>query len=170
MSSRPIETCVICGCQLHRTKNSYASPTAKGRSHASEHHYVPERFFGRSKNRKGTHRKKIFKKCPWGHESEHGTFCYDCHEELLHNPILLPEDISRLANIIRERGLEEHKKTASRNKIAGRIILFHEIIQRGLEIVVKESRQKVAPQGEGRGQPLIKRAVAAGLHKNKEQL
>jgi hypothetical protein len=141
MSTRPVETCAICGCQLHRSKNSYASPTAKGRSHASEHHYVPERFFGRSKNRKGTQRVKIFKKCPWGHEGERGTFCYECHEELLHNPILLPEDISRLASIIRKRGLEEHKKKASRDKIAGRIKLFHEIIQRGLKIIEMKSSQ-----------------------------
>ena len=145
--AKPIETCAICGCQLYRTKNTYARPTIEGRSHASEHHYVPERFFGRSKNRKGTQREKIFENCPWDHEGERATFCYDCHEELLHNPVLLPEDVKRFSEIIRKKGLEEHNKEASKEKIAGRIKLFHEIIQRGLEIVDKESSQQVSPSG-----------------------
>jgi hypothetical protein len=136
MKTKPIETC---GCPLHRTKNTYASPTVEGRSHASTHHYVPERFFGRSKNRRSTQREKIFEDCPWGHEGESTTLCYDCHEELIHNPVLLPVDIRRFADIIRNRGLEEHEKTASRNKIAERIKLFHEIIQRGLEEIDKNN-------------------------------
>ena len=128
-----IETCAICGCELHRTKDTYALPTAEGRSHASKHHFVAERFFGRSKNRRGTQRDKIFEKCPWGVEGKTTTFCYDCHEELLHNPVFLPEDIDRLANLVKERGLDENRKTESKDKIAGRIKLLHEIIQRGLE-------------------------------------
>jgi len=71
------EKCQICGCQLHRAKNTYARPNVEGRSHTSRHHYVPERFFGRSSNRKGTQREKIFKTCPWDHEGETATFCYD---------------------------------------------------------------------------------------------
>jgi hypothetical protein len=38
------EHCAICGCQLHR-QSSYAKPTIEGGSHASEHHFVAERFF-----------------------------------------------------------------------------------------------------------------------------
>jgi len=49
-----LEHCAICGCQLHRTKDTYARPTVEGRSHATSHHYVAERFFGRSTNHKGT--------------------------------------------------------------------------------------------------------------------
>ena len=141
MKTNPIETCAICGCLLHRTKNTYASPTVEGRSHASRHHYVPERFFGRSKNRRGTQREKIFENCPWDYEGEHATFCYDCHEELLHNPVLLPEDIKRFADIIRRRDFGEHTKIQSRDKIAERIKLFHEIIQRGLEEIDKVSER-----------------------------
>lgn len=134
------ETCVICGCRLHRNKNTYASPTPEGRSHASKHHHIPERFFGRSKNRRGTRRGKIFEKCPWGYERETAVFCYDCHEELLHNPVLLPEDVKKFADIVRSRGLAEDNKAESLEKIAGRIKLFHEIIQRGLEQLEKEHR------------------------------
>jgi len=129
------ETCAICGCRLNRAKNTYARDTVKGRAHASQHHLIPERFFGRSANRRGSQRKKIFEACPWGHEGETAVFCYDCHEELLHNPVLLPEDIEQFAELVRSRGLAEDKKTESREQIAGRIKLFHEVIERGLKAI-----------------------------------
>ena len=81
----------------------YAKPSLKGRSHATEHHYVPERFFGRSKNRPGTKREAIFEECPWGLEGKTEVFCYECHEELIHNPVFLPEDIRNLAELVRLR-------------------------------------------------------------------
>ncbi len=148
MKNKTNETCAICGCLLHRTQNTYASPTFEGRSHASTHHHVPERFFGRSKNRRGTQREKIFEDCPWGHERETATFCYDCHEELLHNPVLLPEDIKRFADIVRSKGLSEETKTESRERIAGRIKLFHEVIRCGLQEIDRETSQQVN-QGDG---------------------
>jgi hypothetical protein len=49
---------------------------------------VAERFFGRSNNRRGTQRDRVFEECPWGIEGQTAVFCYDCHEELLHNPVL----------------------------------------------------------------------------------
>jgi len=127
------ERCAICGCRLHRNKGTYALPTAEGRSHASRHHFVAERFFGRSSNRRGTQRDKVFEECPWGIEGQTASFCYDCHEELLHNPVFLPADIAQLADLVKERNLDEDIKTESKNKIAGRIRLLHGVIQRGLE-------------------------------------
>ena len=127
------EKCAICGCNLHRAKNTYALPTPQGRSHASRHHFVAERFFGRSKNRSVTQRSRVFKKCPWNVEGKTAIFCYDCHEELLHNPVFLQEDIDRLAALVQKRGLNENQKTTSKDKIAGRIKLLHKIIQLGLE-------------------------------------
>jgi hypothetical protein len=132
------ERCAICGCPLHRTKDTYARPTVEGRSHATSHHYVAERFFGRSTNRRGTKTEGIFSSCPWGHEGESVVFCYECHEELVHNPILLPEDISKLAELVKSRGLSEESKTESREPIAGRVALFHEIIARGLDSLLEE--------------------------------
>ncbi len=55
-----------------------------------------------------------------------------------HNPILLPEDIARLAIVVRKLGLDETNKSDSREKIAGRIKLLHEIISRGLRDIEKE--------------------------------
>jgi hypothetical protein len=93
---------------------------------------VPERFFGRSANRRGTKAEGIFEVCPWGHEGETAVFCYECHEELIHNPVLLPQDIERFAEIVRLRGLAEDSKIEDRAKIAGRIKLFQEIIAKGI--------------------------------------
>ncbi len=132
------EHCAICGCQLHRTKNTYARPTLEGRSHATSHHYVAERFFGRSTNRRGTKTDGIFSSCPWGREGESVVFCYECHEELVHNPVFLPEDIAQFAALVKQRGLSEDVKTENRAPIAGRIALFHEVIACGLAALLQE--------------------------------
>jgi hypothetical protein len=39
--------------------------------------------------------------------------------------------------LVKERHLDEDRKTKSKDKIAGRIKLLHEIIQRGLEELKK---------------------------------
>lgn len=126
------ERCAICGCQLHRT-GDYAKPTVLGRSHATKHHYVPERFFGRSKNRQGTQREGIFEVCPWDAEGKTVVFCYECHEELLHNPVFLPEDVEKFARLAADHGLSEEQKPAEREKIAGRVMLLQKVIHLGLE-------------------------------------
>jgi hypothetical protein len=115
----------------------------EGRSHATSHHYVAERFFGRSTNRRGTKTEGMFPSCPWGHEGQSVVFCYECHEELVHNPVLLPEDISRFAELVKQRGLSEETKTESREPIAGRVVLFHEVIARGLASLLNDSERKV---------------------------
>jgi hypothetical protein len=134
------EHCAICGCRLHRKRGTYALPTVEGRGHATKHHFVPERFFGRSANRRGTTTDGVFETCPWGHEGKTAVFCYECHEELLHNPVLLPEEIECFAKLVRCRELAEDHKTESRAKIAGRIKLFHEVIARGLTAVSAECK------------------------------
>jgi hypothetical protein len=141
-----IERCAICGCQLHRTKNTYARPTVEGRSHATSHHYVAERFFGRSTNRRGSKTDGLFVSCPWGHEGETVVFCYECHEELIHNPVFLPEDVAKLAALVKQRGLSEEDKTISRERIAGRIVLFHDVIARGLASLLAEDANPLAPK------------------------
>ena len=60
-------------------------------------------------------------------------FCYECHEELLHNPVFLPKDIEAFARLVKARKLNEKQKTVNRKKIAGRITLLHEVIEAGLE-------------------------------------
>jgi hypothetical protein len=134
------EVCTLCGCKLHRV-GEYAMPTLLGRSHATKHHFVAERFFGRTKNRNGPKREGIFATCPWGHEGVTAVYCYECHEELLHNPVLLPADVSVFADLIRKRGLAEETKPETREKISGRIKLLHEILVAGLRAVSEQSTQ-----------------------------
>ena len=135
------EACSICGCPVHRTPGTYNGLTVEGRSHATRHHFVPERFFGRSSNRPGQ-RAGIFRRCPWDHERRTGVFCYECHEELLHNPVLLPEDVERFAALVRVRGLAERKKGLSRRRITGRVELFHEVISRGLQVMLEAEEDR----------------------------
>src|SRR6266849_8704919 len=127
-----IEHCGLCACKLHRGEG-YAKPTLEGRSHATEHHFVAERFFGRSRNRRGTVYPAIFPECPWNCERKKLVFCYECHELLLHNPVFLPEDMALFRDLVRNRGLAEEDKPENGEKIAGRIRLFHEVIARGLQ-------------------------------------
>jgi hypothetical protein len=131
------ERCAICSCRVHRS-GEYATPTIAGRSHATQHHYVAERFFGRSKNRRGTKRAGIFAACPWGYEGKAQTYCYECHEELLHNPVLLPADVSALATLVQRYGLAEDSKPEDRRQLAGRIKLMHDVISAGLKLLLKE--------------------------------
>lgn len=135
------ERCAICNCVLHRTAGTYARPTLEGRSHATKHHFVAERFFGRSSNRRGTLTEGVFQACPWDCEGQTTVFCYECHEELLHNPVLLPEDIELFASIVKQRGLSEGQKTTDRSKLAGRIMLLHEALARGLHSLAKEHNE-----------------------------
>jgi hypothetical protein len=103
---------------------------------------VAERFFGRSSNRRGTITERLFESCPWGHEGTTAVFCYECHEELLHNPVLLPEDIANLAYLVKERGLNEEQKEADRSKLAGRVQLLHEALARGLQSLMQEHTER----------------------------
>ncbi len=81
----------------------------------------------------GTRREATFVASPWGSENEKGLFCYECHEELLHNPVVLPEDIAKFARLVHLRGLSETNKPVGRYLLAGRIVLFHEVIAKGLD-------------------------------------
>lgn len=136
------ERCAICACPLHRGGH-YAKPTVRGRSHATKHHCVAERFFGRSGNRRGTVREAIFVQCPWDAEGKTTILCYECHEELLHNPVFLPEDIQGFAELVNARGLSEESKTEDRERIGERIKLLHEVIASGLRQVQTSEGVKV---------------------------
>lgn len=145
-----VERCALCGCVIHRS-GGYAKPSLQGRSHASEHHFIAERFFGRTKNRPGETREAIFPDCPWeanglSLEGQKTQFCYECHEEMLHNPVFLPKDIAAMAEIVRRRGLNEETKDTDREKIAGRVMLLHDIISRGITAMLPNEKQSNARQ------------------------
>jgi hypothetical protein len=137
MNQRSTENCAICGCKLHRD-GDYAKPTVKGRSHATEHHYVAERFFGRSANRPGTVRGPLFREDEWKLEKRMAAYCYECHEEIIHNPVFLPDDIAAFSELVKAKGFSEDEKTDDRSKHAGRIRLFHDVIKAGLDALKKQ--------------------------------
>lgn len=128
------EVCAICGCPLHRSGN-YASESV-GRDHATRSHFVAERFFGRSSNRPGTVATPLFEECPWNLEGQSAVMCYECHEVMLHNPVILPADIQQFAELVRRRGFDETEKTQDRSKLVGRIRLFQEVIAAGIQAVL----------------------------------
>lgn len=132
MNQRSEEICAICGCKLHRD-GDYAKPTVKGRSHATEHHYVAERFFGRSANRPGTVHEPLFQEEEWKLVTKTAIYCYECHEELIHNPVFLSDDIAAFSELVKARGLAEDTKSDGRSKLAGRIRLLHDVIGAGLK-------------------------------------
>jgi len=52
-------------------------------------------------------------------------------------PHLLPPLCPPSVELVRRRGLSETEKTGSREKLAARIQLLHEVIQRGTEELLK---------------------------------
>jgi hypothetical protein len=66
-------------------------------------------------------------------------YCYECHEELLHNPVFTAKDMGQFAELVRLRGLAEDAKSGDRSKLAGRVRLFHELIEAGLSALLAES-------------------------------
>lgn len=144
--------CELCGCQLHRGRGTYAEATVEGRSHATEHHYVADRLYGKKANGKVTKHTPVFAAGDWpeGDAFPTGTFCYECHEELLHNPVLLRDDVAEFAELVRARGLDEEQKPEGREKLAGRVRLLHECIRvgiaalRAIEGLPLESREAAA--------------------------
>lgn len=132
------ERCALCGCRLFRRAGTYAAPTIEGRAHATKHHHVAERLFGRSANRRGDLRDPVFSTCPWDAEGQTETFCYECHEVVIHNPVFLKPDIVGLASLVRRRGLDEESKGPSRAKLAGRVQLLHEVIEAGIASLLRQ--------------------------------
>lgn len=114
----------------------YAKPTVEGRSHATKHHYVAERFFGRSKNQEGEKRIRIFKDEEWVLPERMTELCYECHEVLLHNPVFLPKDVEAFARLVKARGFDEAVKPKGRQKIAGRIRLLRDVVAEGLKALL----------------------------------
>ncbi|MCG2687600.1 hypothetical protein L6260_02230 [Candidatus Parcubacteria bacterium] len=85
-----IVNCELCGCKLsEKQKDAYGKPGNE--NYRSRHHYFPKRFrkfFSEEEARE-------FFKIPGYSSVCH--LCYNCHEELVHNIILSPDAIKKLA-------------------------------------------------------------------------
>jgi len=137
---KEINKCGLCGCVIHNN-GGYAEPTVAGRSHRTKHHYVAERFFGRSNNRRGEIREGIFSDTELDIKPKIGEYCYDCHEELLHNPIILKTEMDKLSEIFKIIGANEDVKTESKDKLKQRIVTLKEVIRKGIDIYLSELKR-----------------------------
>jgi hypothetical protein len=59
---------------------------------------------------------------------------------LIHNPVLSPEDMEDFAKLVRERGFSEKQKESSYRKLTGRVLLFNEVIHRGLAALSEDAQ------------------------------
>ena len=73
-------------------------------------------------------------------EGRSAVYCYECHEELLHNPVFTEQDIKLFAELVEAHGLNEDEKPETRDKLAGRIRLFHQVIHTGLQALAARTR------------------------------
>jgi len=137
-SSANGERCALCRCLVHRTRGTYATDTHEGRSHATGHHLVPQRFLGKSATRrKKGPRTAILRPDTFPTPGELLVFCYECHEELLHNPMLLEEDIRRLAELFElSEASEPDGKPFEKVRLARRIEIFHNTIAEGVRCLL----------------------------------
>ena len=61
----------------------------------------------------------------------------------MHNPVFLPADIEKFAELVKLRKLNETKKVSNRHKLAGRVKLLHEILEQGIiKLLESESDKK----------------------------
>lgn len=142
------DKCNICGCKLERS-GEYA--TFEGRAHASRHHHIAQRFL-KTKDKMGNKFQPTFSKCPWEIEKKTVLLCYECHEELIQNPVFLPKDIEKFKQLVKFRKLAENEKPMNRKKLAGRIILLNEVIETGIEQLLRMERKKYRVDGAERPQ------------------
>jgi len=98
--------CVL--CRIEFTTGDYA--TESGRHNKSEHHLFPTRF-----KKYGISQRSLAKKLDVetrDFDSVH--LCYECHEELLHNPVFTAKMIKELSHLMIGKSLEERVITLSR--------------------------------------------------------
>ncbi len=110
--------CQLCNIELQEGNQNNIYGTDEGMNHISRHHLFPKRFKDYFTN---DEIKEIFQiETPQIVEN----FCYECHEEVLHNLVLNREIIDKLSKLFEGKD----KKT--------RIMIFHEIIKLGLEAIL----------------------------------
>ena len=111
--------CMLCGTKFS-TKGVYA--TKNGQYNRSEHHLFPARFKKYHISQRSLAKKLNVESRDF--DSVH--LCYECHEELLHNPVFTTKMIKELSHLMRGKSLED--------KV---ITLFH-VIELGIREAIKE--------------------------------
>ena len=108
--------CLICGVELVEGNPNNKYGTFEGRNYISRHHLFPQRF------QKYFQENEVLNIFGITKFNERAEFCYDCHEEMIHNLILNKEILEKLNEKMNGKNLKE------------RIQIFHEIFKKGLGI------------------------------------
>ncbi|HEY9205431.1 MAG TPA: hypothetical protein VIO58_05870 [Candidatus Methanoperedens sp.] len=112
--------CQLCKTPLKEGNLGYAYGTSEGLTHLSRHHIFPKRL---KKYFTNDEIQKIFH---IDNPSSSMVFCYECHEEILHNIILNDSMVAMLSTLLDRKD----KKT--------KIKIIHEILKKGIEEYSKE--------------------------------
>ena len=120
MGKEAADYCMLCGTKFS-TKGIYATKTKNGRHHRGEHHLFPARF------EKHFSQRSLAKKLNVETQSLDSIYlCYDCHEELLQNPVFTTKMIKELSYLMKGKSLEDKVVTLSR------------VIELGIREAIKE--------------------------------
>ncbi len=105
MDKEDTDHCMLCGKKF--TTGAYA--TESGRYHRSEHHLFPTRFKKRFSQR------SLAKKLNVETQDLDSVYlCYECHEELLQNPVFTTKMIEELSYLMSGKSLQNKVVTLSR--------------------------------------------------------
>ena len=118
MDKEAADHCMLCGIEF--TTGVYA--TENGRYNSSEHHLFPTRF-----KKYGISQRSLAKKLNVETQDFDSVYlCYECHEELLHNPVFTTKMIKELGYLMLGRSLED------------KVIIISRVIELGIKEAIKE--------------------------------
>ena len=118
MEKETTDHCMLCGIEF--TSGAYA--TENGRYNRSEHHLFPTRFEKYHISQRSLAKKLNVESQDF--DSVH--LCYECHEELLHNPVFTTKMIKELSHLMRGKSLED------------KVIALFCVIELGIRGAIKE--------------------------------
>jgi len=111
--------CMLCGIKF-TTGDVYG--TESGRHHKSEHHLFPTRLEKYHISQEGLAKKLNVET----RDFDSVYLCYECHEELLLNPVFTTEMIKGLSHLIKGKSLED------------KVVILSRVIQLGIKEAIKE--------------------------------
>ena len=118
MKKETTDHCMLCGIEF--TSGAYA--TENGRYNRSEHHLFPLRF----KKYRISQRSLAKKLNVETQDFDSVHLCYECHEELLHNPVFTTKMIEELSHLMKGKRLED------------KVITMFRVIKLGIREAIKE--------------------------------
>jgi uncharacterized CHY-type Zn-finger protein len=125
MDKEATDHCMLCGIEFPKT-GVYAEKTESGQHYRAEHHLIPKRF-----EKYHISQRSLAKKLNVGTQDFVPVYlCYECHEELLQNPVFTTEMIKELSHLIKGKSLED------------KVVILSHVIELGIREAIKEEEIK----------------------------